>query len=44
MNMLSVVPTDKGRFRAWNDRLINAYTQYAGVKTRIMFKLMAELC
>ena len=38
MNTLATIPTDKTRFRSWDDRLVNAYSQYAGGKTRGVFK------
>ena len=40
VNSLATIPTDKSHFRNWEDRLINAYIQYAGVKARALFKLI----
>ena len=36
------ISSDKSQFRMWDDKLINAYIQYAGPKVRQVFKLLAE--
>ena len=42
VNSLATIPTDKSHFRNWEDRLINAYIQYAGVQARALFKLIID--